>query len=134
MILDDVTSFAEPEFAERRKDMAFFGDRIGQDHIEGADAVRGDEQQHVAKIEYLAYLAAFEFFYAVNVDLRDCVRHGARLKCNHSMNPSRKFKENVLVVGFFLLSVAVVVILVVGAWKGRTSVRASTPTTEQVNH
>jgi hypothetical protein len=50
------------------------------------------------------------------------------------MNPSRKFKENVLVVGFFLLSVAVVVILIVGAWKGRTSSRASTPPAEQVNH
>ncbi|HXI85155.1 MAG TPA: hypothetical protein VNL17_13805 [Verrucomicrobiae bacterium] len=50
------------------------------------------------------------------------------------MNPSRKFKENVLVVGFFSLSVAIVVILVVGAWKARTSSRPSTPTTEQVNH
>ena len=52
----------------------------------------------------------------------------------HCMNPSRKFKENVLVVGFFVLSVAVVVILVVGAWKGRTSARPSTPPAEQVNH
>jgi hypothetical protein len=50
------------------------------------------------------------------------------------MNPSRKFKENVLVVGFFLLSVAVVVILIVGAWKGRTSARPSTPPPQQVNH
>jgi hypothetical protein len=50
------------------------------------------------------------------------------------MNPSRKFKENVLVVGFFSLSVAIVVILVVGAWKGRTSARPSAPAAEQVNH
>ena len=50
------------------------------------------------------------------------------------MNPSRKFKENVLVLGFFLLSVAVVVLLVVGAWKGHTSGRPSTPPPEQVNH
>ncbi len=50
------------------------------------------------------------------------------------MNPSRKFKENVLVVGFFLLSLAVVVILVLGAWKGRTSARQSTPPPQQVNH
>jgi hypothetical protein len=50
------------------------------------------------------------------------------------MAPSKKFKENVLVVGFFLLSVAVVVIVVVGVWKGRTSARPSTPPTEQVNH
>jgi hypothetical protein len=50
------------------------------------------------------------------------------------MNPSRKFKENVLVVGFFVLSVGVVVILVVGAWKGRTSARPSTPPAQQVDH
>jgi hypothetical protein len=50
------------------------------------------------------------------------------------MNPSRKFKENVLVVGFFLLSVAVAVVIVVGVWKGRTSTRASTPPAEQVHH
>jgi len=47
------------------------------------------------------------------------------------MHPSRKFKENVLVLGFFLISVAVVVILVVGAWSGRTSARPSTPPVEQ---
>jgi len=50
------------------------------------------------------------------------------------MNPSRKFKENVLVLGFFLLSVAVVVILIVGAWRGHTSGRASTPPAERVYH
>jgi hypothetical protein len=50
------------------------------------------------------------------------------------MNPSRKFKENVLVIGFFLLSVTVVVILVVDARKERTSARPSTPAAEQVNH
>jgi hypothetical protein len=50
------------------------------------------------------------------------------------MNPSRKFKENVLVVGFFSLSVAVVVILIIGVWKGRTSARASIPPAQQVNH
>jgi hypothetical protein len=50
------------------------------------------------------------------------------------MNPSQKFKENVLVVGFLLLSVAVAVILVIGVWKGRTSARTSTPPAQQVNH
>ena len=50
------------------------------------------------------------------------------------MNPSRKFKENVLVVGFFLLSVAVAVIVVVGVWKGRTSARPLAPAAEQVHH
>ena len=39
------------------------------------------------------------------------------------MTPSRKFKENVLILGFFVLSVCVIVILVLGAWKGHTSVR-----------
>ena len=133
MVLDDMPGLAEPEFAERCQDAALLGNRIGQDHIEGADAVSGDKQQRVAKIKNLAHLAAFEFLDASDVDLCDCVRHNGHLKY-HYMNPSRKFKENVLVVGFFSLSVAVVVILVVGAWKGRTSVRASTPTTEQVNH
>jgi hypothetical protein len=37
--------------------------------------------------------------------------------------PSRTFKENVLAVGFLILSIAVVVIFVVVAWKGRTSPR-----------
>ena len=134
MILDDVFGFAEPEFAERGEDAAFFGNRIGQDHVERADAVGGDEQQRVAEIEDFAHLAALEFLDAGNIDLVDCVDHCHRLRCEHHMNPSRKFKENVLVVGFFLLSVAVVVILVIGAWKGRTSVRPSTPPAEQVHH
>jgi hypothetical protein len=47
------------------------------------------------------------------------------------MNPSRKFKENVLAIGFFLVSVGVVVILVVGAWKGHTSARPAAPPAER---
>lgn len=39
------------------------------------------------------------------------------------MKPSRLFKENVLVVGFFLLSLGVAVLLVAGIWKSRTSHR-----------
>ncbi len=41
--------------------------------------------------------------------------------------PSREFKATVTAWGFFLLSVAVVVILVVGAWKSRTSPRTAPP-------
>jgi hypothetical protein len=48
------------------------------------------------------------------------------------MKLSRSFKENVLVVGFFLLSVAVVVLLVWGAWRGATSQRPA-PTPEHAN-
>jgi len=50
------------------------------------------------------------------------------------MNPSRKFKENVLAVGFFSLSVAVVVIIIIGIWKGRTSARLLPPSAQEVNH
>ena len=50
------------------------------------------------------------------------------------MQPSRKFKENVLIIGFILLDAAIVVLLVVGAWKGHTSARTSPPPAEQVNH
>src|SRR6266404_4777078 len=134
MVFDYVFGLAEPELAKGSQDAALFGNRIGQDHVEGADTVRGDEQQHVTEIKDFAHLAAFEFLDAGDVDLCDCVRHGACLRYGHCMSPSRNFKENVLVVGFFSLSVAVVVILVVGAWKARSSARQSTPATEQVNH
>jgi len=41
--------------------------------------------------------------------------------------PSREFKATVTAWGFFFLSIAVVVILVMGAWKSRTSPRAAPP-------
>lgn len=43
--------------------------------------------------------------------------------------PSREFKATVTAWGFFLLSVAVVVILVLGIWNARTSRRAPPPAT-----
>ena len=49
------------------------------------------------------------------------------------MKVSRSFKENVLVVGFLFLSIAVVVILILGAWRSRTSLR-SAPVPERVEH
>ena len=52
-----------------------------------------------------------------------CFGCSACLLLSPLMKPSRMFKENVLVVGFFLLSVAVVALLVVGAIRGRTSHR-----------
>jgi hypothetical protein len=48
------------------------------------------------------------------------------------MKLSRSFKENVTAWGFFFLSVAVVVILVVGALCARTSHR-SAPAAEQIH-
>ena len=69
MVLDDVFGLTEPELAEGGQDAALFGNRIGQDHVEGADAIRGDKQQRVGEIEDLAHLAAFEFLDAGDIDL-----------------------------------------------------------------
>jgi hypothetical protein len=44
------------------------------------------------------------------------------------MKPSRTFKENVLVVGFLTLSLAVFLVLALGIWKGATSPRPAPPT------
>jgi hypothetical protein len=134
MILGNVPGLAEPEFAQGGEDAALLGDGVREYDIERADTIGGNEEQRISQIEDLAHLAALELLDAWEIDLRHCVRHGARLNFTYCMNPSRKFKENVLVVGFFLLSVAVVVIFVVGAWKGRTSARPSVPAAEQVNH
>ena len=60
-----------------------------------------------------------------------CAAHARRLELARVMKLSRTFKENVLLVGFSLLSVAVVALLVVGAIRGRTSHR-STPVGEQL--
>lgn len=49
------------------------------------------------------------------------------------MGLSRKFKENVLVGGFFLLSVLIVVVVVAVVWSARTSER-SMPAAEQLGH
>ncbi|HUK81956.1 MAG TPA: hypothetical protein VLZ12_04920 [Verrucomicrobiae bacterium] len=46
------------------------------------------------------------------------------------MQVSRKFKENVTAWGFFLLSLAVVALLIVGALRSRTSPRPA-PVPEQ---
>ena len=50
------------------------------------------------------------------------------------MNLSRNFKENVLVVGYLVLSVGLAVVILLAVWKGRTSARLSNPTGQQVNH
>jgi len=47
------------------------------------------------------------------------------------MKVSRTFKENVLAYGFLILSIAVFVILALGAWYGATSHRPA-PTPENV--
>lgn len=43
------------------------------------------------------------------------------------MKLTRTFKENVLAVGFFLLSLAVFIILAMGVWGSRTSHRVAPP-------
>src|SRR5439155_24137450 len=50
----------------------------GNDAIERGDAVRGDHEQIIAEVEYVADLAAFEFFKAGQVQVEQRLgRHGA---------------------------------------------------------
>jgi hypothetical protein len=50
---------AEPEVGHRRQHRALAGNRIGQDHVEGRQAVGGDDQQLVVAHRVdVAHLAA----------------------------------------------------------------------------
>ncbi len=80
MVLDDVRGLVEPEFAERGEHMALFGDRVGHDHIESADAVGGHDEQRVAEVEDFAHLATAQLLDARQVDLGNCVGHGSSLE------------------------------------------------------
>jgi hypothetical protein len=50
------------------------------------------------------------------------------------MKPSREFKVNFTAWGFFFLSLALVVLVVVVIWHARTSSRPSAPVPERVEH
>ncbi len=48
----------EPEEAKLGEDDAFVRDAVGHDHVIGADAIGGDDEQGVAKIVDVTHLAA----------------------------------------------------------------------------
>ena len=58
MIRHDVADLTEPKFRELREDPAFVGNRRRQDHVEGGNAITGDQQKLVAKIIKVSNLAA----------------------------------------------------------------------------
>src|SRR6185437_6381767 len=47
----------EPEGAEAGQDYPLLGDAVGQDPVEGADPVGGDDQEPVAQVVDVAHLA-----------------------------------------------------------------------------
>jgi hypothetical protein len=47
----------EPEQRELIQDPALVGDPLGQHHVEGGEAIRGDDQEFGAEIVDIAYLA-----------------------------------------------------------------------------
>jgi hypothetical protein len=47
LVGDHVGQLAEPEVRHRGQHRALAGDRVGQDHVEGGEAIGGDDQQLV---------------------------------------------------------------------------------------
>ncbi len=60
MMRHDVADLAKPKFRQLREDLAFVGNRRRQDHVEGGNAIAGDQQQFVAEIVDVAHFAAAE--------------------------------------------------------------------------
>ena len=64
-------SLREPEMRNLREHLALARNAVGHDDVEGGNAVAGDEQQAVAEVEYLADLAAPDFFDARQIELQN---------------------------------------------------------------
>ena len=67
MVFDRV-KVRKPERRDRREHRAFLRNGIGQDAVEGAEAIRGDEQQVIAEVEDFAHFAAGDFADAGKVE------------------------------------------------------------------
>ena len=68
----------EPKGADLRQQATFIGDAIGHDHVVGADAVGGDDQQTlVAQVVYVADLAGTLGVVADGGCQDGCVSHTA---------------------------------------------------------
>ena len=77
MVGDDVTGFVEPEIADLAQHLALAGDRVGQHHVERAEAVGGHDQQAlVTEVEHVADLAAVTQVEAGQVRFEQGRRHG----------------------------------------------------------
>src|SRR2546422_116494 len=75
----------EPEIGNLRQHLAFARDAIRHDHVKGGDAVGGHEEQVIAQVENLAYLAALEFLNAGQVQVKQClVRHKGNMEAMSS--------------------------------------------------
>jgi hypothetical protein len=55
---DDVGELSEPEQRELRQHHALVGDAGGQHHVEGADPIRGHDEQPVTEVVDVPDLAA----------------------------------------------------------------------------
>ena len=60
-MISDRGKLLEPESRDLVQDRAFLGNRIGQNHVEGGEPVGCDEEECLAQVKYLAYLAAAQF-------------------------------------------------------------------------
>ena len=68
---DDVRGPVEPEIADLAEHLALARDRVGQHHVERAQAVGGDHQQvAIAQVEHVADLAAVDQVQAGQVGLQ----------------------------------------------------------------
>ena len=71
----------EPEMRDLRQDFALTRYAIGQDAVEGGNAVGGDKQEAVAQIENLPDFAAFEFADAGQIQREQWfVQHRANMR------------------------------------------------------
>ena len=63
-----------------REHFALARNAVGHDHVEGGDAVAGDEQKTVAEVEDFADFAGADFFDAGQIELQNGFIHGAKVK------------------------------------------------------
>ena len=81
MVRTDVFKQMKPEQADLGKDLALAGNPVGHHHIEGAQTIRGDEEQMVGiDLEDLADFAAGEQFEAGEFGFQQAFSHGKFLE------------------------------------------------------
>ena len=84
MILDVVESL-EPERGNLVEHCALVWNGVGQDHVKGRDAIRGDKEERLAEIKDFAHFPAAQLLDSWKIDERLCSGlHGQTLNAQHS--------------------------------------------------
>src|SRR5450756_1135437 len=86
VVRDDVRELPKPEIREPRQDLSFLGNSRAEDGVERGDAVRGDEEDAVSEVVYVAHLAAARRRQTGQEGFEDDVGHRAIVRARAALD------------------------------------------------